>query len=158
MQGPVASALGHLTGERVNLEVVRPPSFGSPVQFNSINIPIDAQVSPKIKAKIWANEFGSLLNPAMWAKHDTSFHWRRVKVRCQNFHWSHLLRANPYIISMCGHQPSRFLLGSTPVNSHIKQNEWSKANPDQEKIRRRMILNFPRWRRIMNAQLPRLWR
>jgi hypothetical protein len=45
---------------------VRPPSSGSHVQFNSITIPIDAQVSPKIKAKIWANEFiefGSLLNP-----------------------------------------------------------------------------------------------
>ena len=66
VQGPVASALEHLTGEHVNLEVVRPPSSGSHVQFNSITIPIDAQVSPKIKAKIWANEFiefGSLLNP-----------------------------------------------------------------------------------------------
>ena len=66
VQGPVASALEHLTGEHVNLEVVRPPSSGSHVQFNSIIIPIDAQVSPKIRAKIWANEFiefGSLLNP-----------------------------------------------------------------------------------------------
>jgi hypothetical protein len=66
VQGPVASALEHLTGEHVNLEVVRPPSSGSHVQFNSITIQIDAQVSPKIKAKIWANEFiefGSLLNP-----------------------------------------------------------------------------------------------
>jgi hypothetical protein len=66
VQGPVASALEHLTGEHVNLEVVRPPSSGSHVQFNSITIPIDAHVSPKIKAKIWANEFiefGSLLNP-----------------------------------------------------------------------------------------------
>ena len=62
----MASALEHLTGEHVNLEVVRPPSSGSHVQFNSITIQIHAQVSPKIKAKIWANEFiefGSLLNP-----------------------------------------------------------------------------------------------
>ncbi|CAB4000587.1 Hypothetical predicted protein [Paramuricea clavata] len=57
VQGPVTSALEHLTGEHVNLEVVRPPSSGSHVQFNSITIPIDAQVSPKIKTKIWANEF-----------------------------------------------------------------------------------------------------
>jgi hypothetical protein len=66
VQGPVASALEHLTGEHVNLQVVRPPSSSSHVPFNSITIPIDAQVSPKIKAKIWANEFiefGSLLNP-----------------------------------------------------------------------------------------------
>jgi hypothetical protein len=66
VQGSVASSLEHITGEHVNLEVVRPPSSGSHVQFNSIIIPIDAQVSLKIKAKIWANEFiefGSLLNP-----------------------------------------------------------------------------------------------
>jgi hypothetical protein len=38
VQGPVASALEHLTGENVNLEVVRPPSSGSHVQFNFIII------------------------------------------------------------------------------------------------------------------------
>ena len=65
VQGPVASALEGLSGESVNLEVTRPQPLGLS-HFNSITMPIDAQVSPKIKAKIWANEFvefGLLINP-----------------------------------------------------------------------------------------------
>ena len=44
----------------------------------------------------------------------------------------------------------------TSSRKHIEymQNEWSKANPDQEKLRKRMVLTFPGRRRIMNAQLP----
>ena len=65
VQGPVASALEHLAGEHnLNLEVVRPRPVC--MDFNSVAVPLDAQVSPKIKAKIWANEYielGSLLNP-----------------------------------------------------------------------------------------------
>ena len=65
VQGPVASALEGLSGESVNLEVARPQPLGLS-HFNSITMPIDAQVSPKIKAKIWAHEFvefGLLINP-----------------------------------------------------------------------------------------------
>ena len=65
VQGPVASALEGLSGESVNLEVARPQPLGLS-HFNSITMPIGAQVSPKIKAKIWANEFvefGLLINP-----------------------------------------------------------------------------------------------
>ena len=54
-----------LSGESVNLEVARPQPLGLS-HFNSIIMPIGAQVSPKIKAKIWANEFvefGLLINP-----------------------------------------------------------------------------------------------
>ena len=67
VQRPVASALEGLSGERVNLEVARPQPLGLS-HFNSITMPIGAQVSPKIKAKIWANEFvefGLLINPSM---------------------------------------------------------------------------------------------
>ena len=63
VQGPVASALDSLTGESCQFDVASPAS--NILNFNSISIPIDAQVNPKLKAKIWANEFiefGSLLN------------------------------------------------------------------------------------------------
>ncbi len=68
-QGPVAAAMENLTGEVVELGVIRPHLMASSVgisNFNSVSIPIDAQVSPKIKAKIWSNEFidfGLLINP-----------------------------------------------------------------------------------------------
>ena len=68
-QGPVAAAMENLTGEVVELGVIRPHLTASSVgisNFNSVSIPIDAQVSPKIKAKIWSNEFidfGLLINP-----------------------------------------------------------------------------------------------
>ena len=67
VQGPVASALEGLSGESVNLEVARPQPLGLS-HFNSITMPIGAQVSPKIKVKIWANEFvefGLLINPSV---------------------------------------------------------------------------------------------
>ena len=56
MQGPVASALTHLSGETNFIQVTPSPDPGLP-KFNSINVPIDANVSTKIKAKIWAHEF-----------------------------------------------------------------------------------------------------
>ena len=62
VQGPVAPVLDSLTGERHDIHVASPVS--NLLNFNSISIPIDAQVNPKLKAKIWANEFiefGSLL-------------------------------------------------------------------------------------------------
>ena len=56
MQGQVASALTHLSGETNFIQVTPSPDPGLP-KFNSINVPIDANVSTKIKAKIWAHEF-----------------------------------------------------------------------------------------------------
>jgi hypothetical protein len=50
VQGPVASALDRLTGESCQFDVARPAS--NILNFNSISIPIDAQVNPKLKAKI----------------------------------------------------------------------------------------------------------
>ena len=49
----------NFTGEVVQLGVIRPHLMASSVgisNFNSVSIRIDAQVSPKIKAKIWGNE------------------------------------------------------------------------------------------------------
>jgi len=65
VQGPVASAMENLTGEHINLGGSC-PHFSGMSNFNSVSVAIDAQVSPKLKAKIWANEFidfGLLLNP-----------------------------------------------------------------------------------------------
>ena len=62
VQGPVAPVLDSLTGERHDIHVASPVS--NLLNFNSNSIPIDAQVNPKLKPKIWANEFiefGSLL-------------------------------------------------------------------------------------------------
>ena len=73
VQGPVASAMENLTGEHVNLGGSC-PHFSGMSNFNSISVAIDAQVSPKLKAKIWANEFidfGLLLNPQLG---DTRYH------------------------------------------------------------------------------------
>ncbi len=55
VQGPVAPVLDSLTGERHDMHVAGPVS--NLLNFNSFSIPIDAQVNPKHKAKIWANEF-----------------------------------------------------------------------------------------------------
>ena len=46
VQGPAASALEGLSGESVNLEVARSQPLGLS-HFNSITMPIDAQVSPR---------------------------------------------------------------------------------------------------------------
>lgn len=48
------------------LEVARPQPFTGLSNFNSVTMSIDAQVSPKITLKIWANEFVEfrlLINP-----------------------------------------------------------------------------------------------
>ena len=44
----------------------------------------------------------------------------------------------------------------TSLKKHIEymQNEWCKASPDQEKLRKRMVLTFPGRKQMMNAQLP----
>ena len=68
VQGPVASAMANLTGEdQVQLGASHSHLSGDGMSnFNSISTTIDAQVSPKLEAKIWANEFidfGLLLNP-----------------------------------------------------------------------------------------------
>ena len=52
---PVASALDHVTGE-TNFIQVSPTQPALPT-FHSADVPIDAHVNPKIKAKIWAHEF-----------------------------------------------------------------------------------------------------
>jgi hypothetical protein len=52
---PVASALDNVTGE-TNFIEVSPPQPALP-SFHSVDVPIDASVNPKIKAKIWAHEF-----------------------------------------------------------------------------------------------------
>ena len=49
VQGPVAPVLDSLTGERHDIHVASPVS--NLLNFNSISIPIDAQVNPKLKAK-----------------------------------------------------------------------------------------------------------
>lgn len=63
-QGHVASALQHVSGER--FVQVSQPSLSGMSHFNSVSVAIDALVSPKLKAKIWDNEFfyfGLLLSP-----------------------------------------------------------------------------------------------
>ena len=73
MHGPVASALHHITGETGFINVS--PSVGSgSAKFCSISVPIDANVSAKVKAKIWAHEFidfGVLLSSGAG---DTRYH------------------------------------------------------------------------------------
>ena len=69
---PVASALDHVTGE-TNFIQVSPTQPALPT-FHSADVPIDAHVNPKIKAKIWAHEFidfGILLNSGAG---DTRYH------------------------------------------------------------------------------------
>lgn len=65
VQGPLASALSHVTGEPC-VPTLGSSQHSGAAQFNSMALPIDARVSAKIKAKIWANEFvdlGILLSP-----------------------------------------------------------------------------------------------
>ena len=80
MQGPVASALTHLSGETNFIQVTPSPDPGLP-KFNSINLPIDANVSTKIKAKIWAHEFIDFNVLLSSAAGDTRYH---LSVSSQN--------------------------------------------------------------------------
>ena len=70
---PVVSVLNNVTGE-ANFIQVSPSSQPALPTFHSVNIPIDANVSPKIKTKIWAHEFidfGILLG---FGAGDTRYH------------------------------------------------------------------------------------
>ena len=70
---PVASVLHNITGE-ANFIQVSPSSQPALPTFHSVNVPIDANVSPKIKTKIWAHEFidfGILLSSGAG---DTRYH------------------------------------------------------------------------------------
>ena len=72
MQGPVASAIHSISGE--HLVHVSPRASSGLSKFNSVSIPIDAQVNAKLKAKIWTNEyfdFALLLNAGSG---DTRYH------------------------------------------------------------------------------------
>ena len=62
MQGPVASALTHLSGETNFIQVTPSPDPGLP-KFNSINVPIDANVSTKIKAFQSLNQLYATVRP-----------------------------------------------------------------------------------------------
>ncbi|CAB4005600.1 Hypothetical predicted protein, partial [Paramuricea clavata] len=80
MQGPVASALNNLSGETSFIQVSPPVEPGLP-KFNSINVPIDANVSAKVKAKIWSHkfvDFGVLISSGAG---DTRYH---LSVSSQN--------------------------------------------------------------------------
>jgi hypothetical protein len=57
-QGHVASALQHVSGE--DFVHVSQPTPLRMSNFNSVRVAIDAQVSAKLKDKIWANEFFDL--------------------------------------------------------------------------------------------------
>jgi hypothetical protein len=78
-----------------------------------------AQVSPKIKAKIWVNEFiefGSLLNPYVGeTRYQLSLSQSESSVPTLSLEPSSKIKPI-YTVLMCGHQPSRFFGGFTPVN------------------------------------------
>ncbi len=70
---PVASTLHHVTGE-TNFIQVSPSSQQVLPTFHSADVPIDDNVSPKIKTKIWAHkfiDFGILLSSGTG---DTRYH------------------------------------------------------------------------------------
>ena len=70
---PVATALSNVIGEGNVLQVSQSSQPALP-HFHSVDVPIDANVSPKIKAKIWAHEFidlGTLLSSGAG---DTRYH------------------------------------------------------------------------------------
>ena len=70
---PVATALSNVMGEGNVLQVSQSSQPALP-HFHSVDVPIDANVSPKIKAKIWAHEFidlGILLSSGAG---DTRYH------------------------------------------------------------------------------------
>ncbi len=121
VQGPVAPVLDSLTGERHDIHVASPVS--NLLNFNSISIPIDAQVNPKLKPKIWANEFiefGSLLKRGI---SEPSYH---IAVRSGSVSQSNPTLSlepttlNPDLFRMFkpGLQHFRFLWAYTLVNFH----------------------------------------
>ena len=70
---PVALVLQNVTGE-ANFIQISPSSQPALPIFHSVNVPIEANVSPKIKIKIWAHElidFGILLGSGAG---DTRYH------------------------------------------------------------------------------------
>ena len=70
---PVATALSNVMGE-ANVLQVSQSSQPALSHFHSVDVPIDANVSPKIKTKIWAHEFidlGILLSSGAG---DTRYH------------------------------------------------------------------------------------
>ena len=67
VQGSVASALRSVTGMPLQTVGISQTESRPPSVFNSMTISIDARLDPKIKAKIWSNEyfdFGQLLHSA----------------------------------------------------------------------------------------------
>ncbi len=72
-----ASALHHVTGE-TNFIQVFPSTQQVLPTFHLADVPIEANVSPKIKTKIWAHEFRK-------AESHTSYH--RVDVGFSDFRW-----------------------------------------------------------------------
>ncbi len=114
VQGPVASVLDSLTSERHEMHVASPVS--NLLNFNSISIPIEAQVNPKLKAKNWANEFiefGSLLKRGI---SEPSYH---IAVSSGSVSQSNpTLSLNPDLFRMLkpGLQHFRFLWAYIPVN------------------------------------------
>lgn len=71
-QGQVASALQHVSGENF-IQVSQPSSTGM-FNFNSVSVAIDAQVSAKLKAKIWNNEFVDFCMMLGSHSSDTRYH------------------------------------------------------------------------------------
>ena len=120
MQGPVASALTHLSGETNFIQVTPSPDPGLP-KFNSINVPIDANVSTKIKAKIWAHEFIDFNVLLSSGAGDTRCH---LSVSSQNGSALPTLSLEPYhlksrkLLPILGHglRLSKFLWGCTLLN------------------------------------------
>ena len=57
VQGSVASIIHSLSGEPLTGVALAQPHDRPGEIFTSMSLPIDARVTPKLKAKIWANEF-----------------------------------------------------------------------------------------------------
>ena len=70
---PVATALSNVMGEGNVLQVSQSSQPALP-HFHSVDVPIDANVSPKIKAKIWSHEFIDLGILLSSGTRDTRYH------------------------------------------------------------------------------------
>ena len=111
MQGPVASAIHSLSGE--HLVHVSPAASSGLSKFNSVSIPIDAQVNAKLKAKIWANEY---LDFALVIPDITCLSVLNLVLLCQRFPWNQPKNQSPLQVLRRGHLPFRFLLGYIRLN------------------------------------------